>query len=145
MFRFHLVYNHYYNSFLIFLKNLIHYHQIHLKQDANYANVRPYRYPHFQKSEMEKLVQEMLYQGIIRSVTILFLHLCFWLKKKDGSQRFCIDYRTLNAITIKDKFHIPTIDELLDELKGAEVFSKLDLRVGYHQIRVKATDNKTAF
>jgi len=68
------------------------------------------------------------------------------VKKKDGSMRLCVDYRQLNKVTIKNQYPFPRIDDLMDQLVGVEVFSKIDLRSGYHQIRVKAKDiSQTAF
>ncbi|KAK2452132.1 hypothetical protein QL285_011125 [Trifolium repens] len=109
-------------------------------------SMAPYRMSASELSELKKQLEELLEKKFIRPSVSPWGAPVLLVKKKDGSMRLCIDYRRLNQVTIKNKYPLPRIDDLMDQLVGACVFSKIDLRSGYHQIRVKAEDiQKTAF
>ena len=99
-----------------------HGHKIELREGSKRTYVRPYRYPYYQKAEIECLVAEMLKSGIIRGSQSPYSSPMLLVRKADGSWRMCVDYCALNKYTVKDKYHIPNIDELLDELYGALKF-----------------------
>lgn len=99
-------------------------------------NLKPYHYLHHHKVELEK---EMLEMGIIRPSHFSYASPTL-VRKKDDTLRMCIDYRRLNSMIVKDKFPIPIIDDLLDELIRAIIFTKLDLRSDYYQIKMHEAD-----
>ena len=109
-----------------------HKHQIVLKDGTPPVCEKPYKNPYFQKSDIEKTVHELLELGSIQASQSPFSLPILLVRKADGSWRMCIDYRVLNKATVKNKFPIPMVDELLDELAGSTIFSKLDLRSRYH-------------
>jgi hypothetical protein len=118
----------------------VHDHSITLIPGSLPPNILPYCHPFSQKSEIEKMVQELLTVGVIRPSMSAYSSPVVMVMKKEGSWRMCPDFHALNKLTIKDKFPIPDIDDLLDELSGAQFFTKLDLHLGYHQIRMKEED-----
>jgi hypothetical protein len=107
---------------------------------------RPYRMPPNELAELKIQLQDLLDKGFIRPSASPWGCPALFVKKKNNSLRLCADYHPLNAVTIKNKYPLPRIDILFDQLAGAKVFSKIDLRSGYHQIKIKPCDiPKTAF
>jgi hypothetical protein len=118
---------------------------IELQPGTTPISKRPYRMSPAKLAELKKQLHELLDKGFIRPSTSSWGCPALFVKKKDESLRLCIDYRPLNVVTIKNKYPLPRIDVLFDQLFGAKVFSKIDLRSGYHQIKIRASDIPTAF
>lgn len=117
-----------------------------LHNNTEPTNKRPYRYPSVKKDIIEGLVQQMLDKGVVQPSCSPFADTVVLVGKKYGTWRLCVDYRDLNKHTIKNKFPIPVVEDLVDELGESKIFSKIDLRSGYHQLRMAIEDvPKTTF
>ncbi|WMV24866.1 hypothetical protein MTR67_018251, partial [Solanum verrucosum] len=119
---------------------------IKLIPESTPISITPYRIVPTKLRELKSQLQELIEKDFIRPSVSPWGAPVLFVKKKDGTLRLCIDYRQLNRITIKNKYPLPRIDDLFDQLKGAKVLSKTDLRSGYHQLRVREKDiPKSAF
>ena len=120
--------------------------EIELAPGTGPISKAPYRMAPAELKELHKQLQELLDKGFIRPSHSPWGAPVLFVKKKDGTMRLCIDYRELNKVTIRNKYPLPRIDDLFDQLQGATVFSKIDLRSGYHQLKIKEEDiPKSAF
>jgi hypothetical protein len=109
-------------------------------------SMRAYRVSGQELVELKKQIDELLEKCYIRPSTSPWAAPVLFVEKNDGTTRMCIDYRALNEVTVKNKYPLPRIEDLFDQLRGASVFSKIDLRSGYHQLRIRPSDiPKTAF
>jgi hypothetical protein len=107
---------------------------------------QPYRMPVEELKELKKQLMELQESGYIHLSSSPWGAPVLFVQKKDGSQRMCVDYRSLNDVTMKNKYPLPHIGDLFDQMRGARVFSKIDLRSGYHQMKIRPSDiPKTAF
>ena len=121
-------------------------HRIELIPGANLVARPPYHMSLKEENKVRKVVDEYLSKGLIRPSFSPFASPVLLVKKRDGSFQMCVDYRALNKITIKHRYPMPRVDDLLDALGGSTIFSKIDLKSGYHQIRIRDEDvHKTAF
>ena len=119
---------------------------IDLEPGTKPISIPPYRMAPAELKELKDQLQDLLSKGFIRPSVSPWGAPVLFVKKKDGTMRMCIDYRQLNKVTVKNKYPFPHIDDLFDQLQGASLFSKIDLRSGYHQLKIRASDiPKTAF
>jgi hypothetical protein len=100
-------------------------------------SMRPYRMPVNELVELKKQLAELQAKGFIRPSSSPWGASVLFVEKKDETQQMCVDYRSLNEVTIKNKYPFPRIEDLFDQMKGASVFSKIDLRSGYHQLKIR--------
>ena len=121
-------------------------HSINLTLGVSLPNGPIYRRSVLENDEIKRQIQELLQKGHIRPSSSPCGSPIVLVQKKDGTWRLCIDYRALNKITVRSRYPIPRIDDLLDQLKGAKYFSNIDLKSGYHQVPIEPSDVwKTAF
>jgi hypothetical protein len=119
---------------------------INLMPEAAQVLKSPYRMSTPELKELQLQLEEILKKGYIHPGVSSWGAPVLFVKKKDRTLRLCIDFRQLNKVTVKNKYPLPRIDDIFDQLKGARIFSKIDLRSGYHQVRIKDEDiNKTTF
>ncbi|MCO5613485.1 hypothetical protein L7F22_067762 [Adiantum nelumboides] len=121
-------------------------HTIELIPRSSPLNKPPHRVSQAQQEEIMRQVNELVEKGMVRPSSSLFCSPVLLVQKKDGTYRMCVDYRALNRITIKNRFPVPRVEHLFDKLQGSTYFSRIDLKSGYHQIRIVDEDIvKTAF
>ncbi|KAH0658132.1 hypothetical protein KY289_026880 [Solanum tuberosum] len=119
---------------------------IDLEPGTHPISIPPYRMAPAELRELKAQIQEFFYKGFIRTGASPWVTLVLFVKKKDGSMRMCIHYWKLNRATIRNKYHLPRIDDLFNQLQAASIFSMIDLRSGYHQLKIRPGDvPKTAF
>jgi hypothetical protein len=107
---------------------------------------RPYKMSVEELKELKKKLTELEEAGYIHSSSSPWGASVLFVQKKDGSQRTCVDYRSLNDVTVKNKYLLPRIEDLFDQMRGTRVFSNIDLRSGYHQMKIRPSDiPKTSF
>jgi acetoacetate decarboxylase len=109
---------------------------IELKPGTTPIYKTPYRMATLELAELKEHIKELLEKGFIRPSSSPWRALVICVPKKDGTRRLCVDYHALNDVTVKNKYSLPRIDDLFDQLCGACVFSKVDLRSGYHQLKI---------